>query len=791
MNRLRRLIHEVHRRSLWQVVAIYLGASWLVIQVVALVSSHLALPNWVTPAAILLLLIGLPIVIATAFIEEGLPSRRAPVSDRDTPGGLDPAPATTSDPPPTHERLFTWRNAIAGGVVAFALLGIVAAGYVGVRALVGERTHALDARAVAILPFRVTGDPSLDWMREGVVDLLAVKLGGADGSRAADARATLVQWRRVAGGSAEPTVEHARAVARRLGAGRFILGDAVRAGPDVVLSARLVETATGRVLHTARREGSPDGALGLLDRVIAELLVREAGEDLTRIETLTSTSLPAVQAYLAGLPAYRRSRFSEAALRFREALEHDSTFTLAAFYMARAYSWIGYGPEYDRGMRLAWEGRDRLSERDRRHVIAAASSGYPAPRPARERLQAYQDLLDIAPDDVEAWYGYADVLYHDGYAAGIRDAHERARTGFERALAIDSTFATALNHLIELAAFEGDTASVRRLAARYDPAAPAEVANLPWILAVALGDSAALRAAYAGADTSRVSAILLMTRQAQLHAFGLSTVPALLDIAVRRSVTQAEQLDAGYGRADADLNAGRPTAALRRLDDLEQLNPNGNVDFGRLIIALSGRVPRDIGVEAAARLAEQLRAGRHRGPLEPINTSCVLTVWTAASGDIPAAQAYARRVAARPVGEFEPLMEQMYGLCEVWGAAAIALASRSPDVKQRLTVVDDWLLENYAFRGPRGEVTVWLARAWEDVDEPARALATLRRAYDSVEHLVPRLLLEARLALRLGDRDSAVRAYRHFLALFADPEPGWAAGMRQDVQASLTRLVEG
>ncbi|HSJ05511.1 MAG TPA: hypothetical protein VK936_02340 [Longimicrobiales bacterium] len=789
MNRLRRLIHEVHRRSLWQVVAIYLGASWLVIQVVALVSSHLALPDWVTPVAILLLLIGLPIVIATAFIEEGLPSRRAAGADS---GAVDRHHSSSVDvagPAAAHERLFTWRNAIGGGVLAFALLGVVSVGYVGVRTLGGERGDALDAHAVAVLPFRVSGDASLMWMQEGVVDLLAAKLGGADGSRAADPRATLVQWRRVADGSTEPTVEDARVVARRLGAGRFILGDAVRAGPDIAISARLVDTSTGRVLHTARREGSPDDALGLLDRVVAELLVREAGEDLTRIETLTSTSLPAVQAYLAGLPAYRRSRFSEAAQRFREALDHDSTFTLAAFYMARAYSWIGYGPEYERGMRLAWEGRERLSERDRRHVVAAASTGYPEPRPARERIQAYQDLLDIAPDNVEAWYGYADVLYHNGYAAGIPDAHDLARAGFERALAIDSTFATALNHLIELAAFEGDTALVRRLAARYDPSAPAEVANLPWIIAVALGDSAGLRAAYASADTARVPAITLMARQAQRHAFGLSTIPQLLDIAERRSVTQAERAGVRYNRMVAALNAGRPTAALRHLEELHRLNPDANADFQRLLLALSGRVPREIGMEASDRLAERLRAGQHRTPLEPINMSCVLTIWEAAAGDVSSAQAHARRVVARS-GDFEPLMQQMYGLCELWGAAAIALASRSPAGKQRLAAVDEWLLENYAFPGPRDEVTLWLARAWEDVDEPARALATLRRVTDSIDHLVPRLLLEARLAIRLGDRDTAVRAYRHFLALFSDPEPGWAAALKRDAEVSLTRLVE-
>ena len=47
-----------------------------------------------------------------------------------------------------------------------------------------------DARAVAIAPFRVTGaDSSLAYLREGMVDLLAAKLGGTtDSGRSIRAR---------------------------------------------------------------------------------------------------------------------------------------------------------------------------------------------------------------------------------------------------------------------------------------------------------------------------------------------------------------------------------------------------------------------------------------------------------------------------------------------------------------------------------------------------------------------------------------------------------------------------
>ncbi|NIR43444.1 MAG: hypothetical protein GWN99_07920, partial [Gemmatimonadetes bacterium] len=46
MGQLKRLIREIHRRSLWQVLAIYVGASWLVFEVVQTLTEGLGLPEW-------------------------------------------------------------------------------------------------------------------------------------------------------------------------------------------------------------------------------------------------------------------------------------------------------------------------------------------------------------------------------------------------------------------------------------------------------------------------------------------------------------------------------------------------------------------------------------------------------------------------------------------------------------------------------------------------------------------------------------------------------------------------
>src|SRR5439155_27100716 len=77
-----------------------------------------------------------------------------------------------------------------------------------------------DARLVAVFPFRVAGaDPELGYLREGIVDLLAVKLTGEGGPRALDPRAVLSNWRRALPSSTEDLSPGAAVgVAHRLGA---------------------------------------------------------------------------------------------------------------------------------------------------------------------------------------------------------------------------------------------------------------------------------------------------------------------------------------------------------------------------------------------------------------------------------------------------------------------------------------------------------------------------------------------------------------------------------------------
>ncbi len=131
MSGLKRLIQEIHRRSLWQVLAIYLVGAAVGYQLIEALVSGLGLPEWFPPLAILLFIVGLPIVLATAFVQEGVGRGDA---QREPPPLPEPTGAHLTTEPLRSEargvrRLFTWRNAIMGGALAFGLWGVIATGW--------------------------------------------------------------------------------------------------------------------------------------------------------------------------------------------------------------------------------------------------------------------------------------------------------------------------------------------------------------------------------------------------------------------------------------------------------------------------------------------------------------------------------------------------------------------------------------------------------------------------------------------------------------------------------------
>ena len=103
MSRLKGLIQEIHRRSLWQVLGIYLVGAWVAFQGIEALVSGLGLPERVPGLAVVLLIVGLPIVLATAFVQEGVGEKEAPA---EAPAVCEASEATIT---PTTTAKVMWR----------------------------------------------------------------------------------------------------------------------------------------------------------------------------------------------------------------------------------------------------------------------------------------------------------------------------------------------------------------------------------------------------------------------------------------------------------------------------------------------------------------------------------------------------------------------------------------------------------------------------------------------------------------------------------------------------------
>lgn len=239
---MKKLIHEIHRRSLWQVLGIYLVGSWVALQVVDVLVDNFGLPDWFPAFALALLVIGLPVVLATAFVQEGR-AHREPAPEPPAPDepASSVAPEAGTPVRPARPGLFTWRNAIAGGVGAFASWGAVAAGWLLVGGHGGAGAGAAaDLRSIAVLPFAsVRTDEESQAFASGIHDDLLTQLSKIDSLKVIS-RTSVMQY---AG-----TTKTMRQIGEELGVAAVLEGGVQRSGDRVRLNVQLIEAATDQHL---------------------------------------------------------------------------------------------------------------------------------------------------------------------------------------------------------------------------------------------------------------------------------------------------------------------------------------------------------------------------------------------------------------------------------------------------------------------------------------------------------------------------------------------------------------
>ncbi len=344
-------------------------------------------------------------------------------------------------------------------VMAFAAVAVVAAIGFALFGRGGTRDPAVSATSVAVFPFTVQGSADVRYLGEGMVNLLATGMDGAGDLRSVDPRAVMARVRQE--GPDRVTPREAARLARGLGAGLFVLGDIVQAGESIRIDAALYDQqAVARPISSGAVDGDPNEILGMVDQIAAQLLATGAGKGsrVTQVAAVTSASLPALKAYLEGETAFRAGRFSAAVDAFQQAVAADSQFALALYRLSIAAEWALRPDLASVAAEGAVRHADRLSDHDRR-ILEALLASRRGDHQTAERM--FRAVVEIWPQDVEAWIQLAEVQFHYGPVNGrpISESQE----GFERILRLEPDNALSLMHLQRIAARDGDVKAVDSL----------------------------------------------------------------------------------------------------------------------------------------------------------------------------------------------------------------------------------------------------------------------------------------------------------------------------------------
>jgi serine/threonine-protein kinase len=612
--------------------------------------------------------------------------------------------------------------------------------------------RALDDNLVAVLPFRTAGaDPSVQYLRQGMVDLMQAKLTGEGGPRAADTRSVLAAVRDAGGGDAQDLSEEASAaVAKKVGAGRVLQGSIVGSPDHLVMSASLVAVPGGKTLTQTSVAGPKDSLFAMIDRLTAQLLALGAGASSAQLSALTTTNLDALRAYLDGVAAYRRGAFQNATPLLTRAVELDSTFALALSALIEADGWHPATTDMKRIQRLAWQYRDRLNPQDQLFLSLRLGSTYPKPPSWTVRIADAEHAVQVMPESADAWYNLGDVLFHFGRLADIPEPEVRARQALEQAFQRDSLFGGPIQHLAALTFVVRDTAAqqlwTRRLIALDSAGEGVPIAR--WNLLQASRDDAGIAAFLAGLDSGEAQTPQGILFFGPLDSITTAHRKALFDAVHRLSATKAERMDVATARTRYLWNLGRPAEAARWIDTLATLD------------------------RSAAGVQSVLGAFWFGG--EPPDTTFMtadqLDSWRFWAGDAAAGQRLLRfwrdRAAQDSTNAFYP---RAVAIVE----AKLALDRHDPAAARLVDVADS------LSRG-RMLVASWssleIARLYERQGRVDRALRAVRRRWMPMGEPEPSGLaesyrLEGKLAALADDKVGALRAYRNYLRMRVDPEP--------------------
>jgi tetratricopeptide (TPR) repeat protein/predicted Ser/Thr protein kinase len=312
------------------------------------------------------------------------------------------------------------------------------------RVEVGPKTEAIaDENSLAIMYFENVADPEdTDKTARMLTSLLIADLSESQ-YMSVVSRQRLYDILNLLGKEELKAIDKtvASEVAEKAGVKWILTGEILQIEPNIVVTSDISQATDGKIRATQRVDGEPgDDIFGVVDKLSKAIkadmsLPEEAAREVDQpISDATTHSPDAYRYYMEGWDYIYKHYMPEATASLRKALEHDSTFAMAYWSLARFTA----EPEKSALMAQAVKYAHKAGPREQRYIAAMAARH--AADHGRE-AEILKELTQSYPD-----YAPAHVSLGITYRYYLRDP-EKAIGRFQKALEINPLYKEVYNQL--------------------------------------------------------------------------------------------------------------------------------------------------------------------------------------------------------------------------------------------------------------------------------------------------------------------------------------------------------
>lgn len=227
-----------------------------------------------------------------------------------------------------------------------------------------------------------------------------------------------------------------RKIANLSGSRWIIRGDILRVEPNLVIAVEIVEAATGEVIALQQVTGlEGQDIFSVVDKLTPKIkqnlsLPGEALEELDKdIADVTTHSMKAYKYYIEGVEFANRIYVPEAIASFEKALEFDSMFAMAYYYLAQMK---------DAGLiTRAVKFGNRATRKEQLYIHSCAAAN----------TYDYEKAISLLLELVRDYPAEKDAFYWLGRYHYDTRQYQAAITYLQRAIEIDPLFKLAYNLL--------------------------------------------------------------------------------------------------------------------------------------------------------------------------------------------------------------------------------------------------------------------------------------------------------------------------------------------------------